>query len=78
MRNSLKFLLYAVLILFVGIPVGFVLFVAAMALFGVVIGVGASILGLIVTAVKWALMIILPIILLVWVAKRLLSPERSY
>jgi energy-coupling factor transporter transmembrane protein EcfT len=78
MRNTLKFLLYAALILFVGLPIGFVLFVAAMALFGVVVGVGFGILGMIMTALKFALMIVLPIVLLIWVAKRFLAPERTY
>lgn len=78
MRNTLKFLLYAALILFVGLPIGFVLFVAAMAVFGVVVGVGFSILGLIITALKFALMIVLPIVLLIWVAKRFLAPQRTY
>jgi hypothetical protein len=49
-----------------------------MAMFGVAIGIGSAILGLIWTVLKLALMIILPILLLVWVAKRLLSPERTY
>ena len=78
MRKTLKFLLYSALILFVGLPVAFVLFVAAMSIFGVVVGVGFGILGLILTALKFALMVVLPIALLVWVGKRLLSPDRTY
>jgi len=78
MRKTLKVLLYSALILFVGLPVAFALFVAAMAMFGVVIGIGFSILGLVLTALKFALMVVLPIALLVWVAKRLLAPERTY
>jgi hypothetical protein len=78
MRKTLKVLLYSALLLFVGLPVAFVLFVAAMSIFGVVVGVGFGILGLIVTALKFALMIVLPIALLVWVAKRLLAPNRTY
>lgn len=78
MRKTLKFLVYSALILFVGLPVAFALFVAAMALFGVVIGVGFGILGLILTALKFALMVVLPIALLVWVGKRLLAPDRTY
>jgi len=61
-----------------GVPVAFVIFVLGMSLFGVVIGVGLGIAGLILTALKFALMVILPIALLVWVAKRLLAPERTY
>jgi hypothetical protein len=78
MRKTLKVLLYSALILFVGLPVAFALFVAAMAMFGVVVGIGFSILGLVLTVLKFALMIVLPLALLVWVAKRLLAPERTY
>jgi len=78
MRKTLKVLFYSALILFVGLPVAFALFVAAMAMFGVVIGIGFSILGLVLTALKFALMVVLPLALLVWVAKRLLAPERTY
>ena len=78
MRKTLKVLFYSALILFVGVPVAFALFVAAMAMFGVVVGIGFSIIGLVLTALKFALMIVLPIALLVWVAKRLLAPERTY
>jgi hypothetical protein len=78
MRKTLKVLLYSALILFVGLPVAFALFVAAMAMFGVVIGIGFSILGLVITVLKYALMIVLPLALLIWVAKRLLAPERTY
>ena len=78
MRKTLKFILYSALILFVGLPVAFVLFVAAMSIFGVVVGVGFGILGLILSALKFALMIVLPIALLVWVAKRLMAPDQTY
>ncbi|MBW8769430.1 MAG: hypothetical protein JF589_06745 [Gemmatimonadetes bacterium] len=78
MRKTLKVLFYSALILFVGLPVAFALFVAAMAMFGVVVGIGFSILGLVLTALKFALMVALPLALLVWVAKRLLAPERTY
>jgi len=78
MRKTLKLVLYAALILFVGLPAAFVLVVAGMAIFGVVVGVGFGILGLVLTALKFALMVILPIALLVWVAKRLMAPDRTY
>ena len=78
MRKTLKLIFYSALILFVGLPVAFVLFVAAMSIFGVVVGVGFGILGLILSALKFALMIVLPIALLVWVAKRLMAPDRTY
>jgi hypothetical protein len=78
MRKMLKVVLYSALILFVGVPVAFALFVAAMAMFGVVVGIGFGIIGLVLTALKFALMVVLPIALLVWVAKRLLAPERTY
>lgn len=78
MRKFLKVLLIAALVLFIGVPVAFVLFVMVMAMFGVAIGIGSAILGMIFTVLKFALMIFLPIALLVWVAKRLLAPERTY
>jgi hypothetical protein len=78
MRKTLKLIFYSALILFVGLPVAFVLFVAAMSIFGVVVGVGFGILGLVLSALKFALMIVLPIALLVWVAKRLMAPDRTY
>jgi len=78
MRKTLKVVFYSALILFVGVPVAFALFVAAMAMFGVVVGIGFGIIGLVLTALKFALMVVLPIALLIWVAKRLLASERSY
>ena len=78
MRKTLKLIFYSALILFVGLHVAFVLFVAAMSIFGVVVGVGFGILGLVLSALKFALMIVLPIALLVWVAKRLMAPDRTY
>jgi len=78
MRKTLKLIFYSALVLFVGLPVAFVLFVAAMSIFGVVVGVGFGILGLLLSALKFALMVALPILLLVWVAKRLMAPDRTY
>src|SRR5215218_4443947 len=40
MRQTLKLIFYSALILFVGLPAAFVLFVAGMSIFGVVVGVG--------------------------------------
>ena len=78
MRKFLKFALVSALILFVGVPVAFVCFVLLMTMLGVAVGIGTAILGLAFTVIKFALMIILPIALLVWVGKRLLAPERTY
>jgi hypothetical protein len=78
MRKFLKFLLVSALVLFVGVPLAFVLFVMVMSLFGVAIGIGSMILGLVFTVLKFALMVVLPIALIVWVAKRLMAPERTY
>lgn len=47
-------------------------------MFGIAVGIGGAILGLLFTVIKFALMIIIPLALLVWVAKRLLAPERTY
>jgi hypothetical protein len=78
MRKFIKFVLVSALILFVGVPVAFVCFVLLMTMLGVAVGIGSAILGLAFTVIKFALMIILPIALLVWVGKRLLAPERTY
>ena len=78
MRKFLKFMLVSALILFVGVPVAFVLFVMVMAMFGIAIGIGTAILGLIWTVLKFALMILVPIALHVWLARLLLAPERTY
>jgi uncharacterized membrane protein YhiD involved in acid resistance len=78
MRKFLKFVVVFSLICFVGLPAAFILFVMGMAAFGVVIGIGAWIIGMMLTVLKFALIVLLPLMLLCWVAKRLLSPERSY
>jgi len=78
MRKTLKILFYSALILFVGLPVAFVLLVAAMSVFGIVIGIGFGILGLVLKLLKIVLIIALPIALLVWLAKRLGAPDRTY
>jgi hypothetical protein len=78
MRKFLKFVLVSALVLFVGVPVAFVCFVLLMTMLGVAVGIGSALLGLAFTIMKFALMIILPIALLVWVGKKLLAPERTY
>jgi hypothetical protein len=78
MRKFVKFILVSALILFVGVPVAFVCFVLLMTMLGVAVGIGSALLGLAFTIIKFALMIILPIALLVWVGKKLLAPERTY
>jgi hypothetical protein len=78
MRKFLKFALVSALILFIGVPVAFVCFVLVMMMLGIAVGIGSAILGLAFTVIKFALMIILPIALLLWIGKRLLAPERTY
>ncbi|HEY2067001.1 MAG TPA: hypothetical protein VGG84_13685 [Gemmatimonadaceae bacterium] len=78
MRKLLKFLFVAFLICFVVAPAAFLLFVVAMAFLGVAIGIGSAIVGLVLAVLKVALMVLLPIAALWWVAKKLLAPERSY
>jgi hypothetical protein len=78
MRKFLKFALVFCLICFVGLPAAFILFVMGMTAFGVVIGIGAWIIGMMLTVLKFSLIVILPLMVLWWVAKRLLAPERSY
>ena len=78
MRKLLKFVFAAFLICFVVAPAAFLLFVVAMAFLGVAIGIGSAIIGLVLTVLKVALMVLLPIAVVWWIAKRLLAPERSY
>jgi hypothetical protein len=78
MRKLLKLILVSMLVLCVGVPALFLMFVFGMAALGIVIGVGGAIVGLMLAALKFALMIVLPVALIWWVAKRLLAPERTY
>lgn len=78
MRKFVKFLLVSALILFIGVPVAFLCFVLAMAAIGVTLGIAGAIVGMMFAVLKIALMIILPIALIWWVAKRLMAPERTY
>jgi len=78
MRKFLKFIVVSALLLFVGLPLAFLVFVLGMAALGVTLGIAGAIVGLVFTALKIALMIVLPIALIWWVAKRLLAPERTY
>jgi hypothetical protein len=78
MRKFIKVVLVSALVICVGLPLAFVLFVMAMAALGVVVGIGGAILGLALTVLKFALMVILPIMLIWWIAKRLMAPERTY
>ena len=78
MRKFVKFVLVSALVLFVGVPVAFVCFVLLMTMLGVAVGIGSALLGLMFTIIKFALMVIIPVALLVWVGKKLLAPERTY
>jgi hypothetical protein len=78
MRKFIKFLVVSVLVLCVGLPLAFLVFVFGMAALGVTLGIAGAIIGLVIGALKMALMIILPIALIWWVAKRLMAPERTY
>ena len=78
MRQFLKFVLAATLICFVGLPAAFLLFVVAMAFFGIAIGIGSAIVALVFTVLKVALIVLLPLAILWWVGKKLLAPERTY
>lgn len=78
MRKLLKFVLMSALILFVGLPLAFVAFVFLMATLGVVVGIGGAVVGLMLTVLKFALLIALPLLLVWWVATRMFSRERSY
>jgi hypothetical protein len=78
MRKLVKFVVVSLLVLCVGVPVAFLVFVLGMAALGVTLGIAGAIVGLMFTALKIALMVILPIALVWWVVKRLMAPERTY
>lgn len=78
MRKFLKFVLLSALVVFVGLPAAIVLCVVVLAAFGVAVGIGSAILGLLFAVIKMALMVILPIALIWFVVRKLLEPERSY
>ena len=78
MRKLIKFVLVSALILFVGVPAAFLLFVLCMAALGVALGITGAIVGLLFGVLKIALMIILPIAIVWWIATRLMAPERTY
>jgi hypothetical protein len=78
MRKFIKFILISALVLFVGVPVAFLVFVLGMAALGVTLGIAGAIVSLMFAALKIALMVILPILLVWWVVKRLMAPERTY
>lgn len=78
MRKFLKFALLSALVVFVGLPVAIVLCVVVLAAFGIAVGIGSAILGLLFAIIKIALMVILPIALIWFVVKKLLEPERTY
>ena len=45
---------------------------------GIAVGIGGAVLGLLFTIIKLALMIVLPILLLWWIATRMFSRQRTY
>jgi hypothetical protein len=78
MRKLIKFLVVAALVLFLGVPLTVVALVFVFGALGVVVGIGGAIIGLMFTVLKFALMLALPVLLLWWIATRMLSRERSY
>jgi hypothetical protein len=78
MRKFIKVAFISALVLYVGVPVAFLVFVLGMAAIGVTLGIAGAIIGLMFSALKIALMVILPILVVWWVVKRLMAPERTY
>lgn len=78
MRKLIRFLVVSALVLFVGIPLAFAAMVLGLTALGIAAGIGGAILGLLFTVVKVALMVILPVALLWWLATRMFSRERSW
>jgi hypothetical protein len=71
-----RIVLWSAFILCVGLPAAFLLFVFGMAAFGVVIGLGMALVGMMIAVLKIALMVILPIALLIWVFNRMTDRAR--
>ena len=71
-----RFLLWSALVVCVGLPALFLLFVLGMAAFGVVFGLGMALVGIMLAVLKIALMVILPIALLVWFFNRKSARQR--
>lgn len=78
MRKLLKLILVSALVLFVGVPALFLLFVFGMAALGVVLGIGGAIVGMMLAVLKVTLIVVLPIAIIWWVTKQLTKPERTY
>jgi hypothetical protein len=76
--RTLRFLLLSALFLFVGVPCLFVLFVAGMAMFGVVFGLGMAMVGMLLAVIKIALMVIVPVAIVMWLIKRAAAPDRVH
>jgi hypothetical protein len=64
--RTLRFLLLSVLFVFVGLPCLFVLFVLGLSMFGVVLGIGGAIVGLMMAVIKIALLVIIPVAIMLW------------
>ncbi len=64
--RALRFLLLSALFVFVGLPCLFLLLVLGLSMFGVAIGIGAAIIGIMLAVIKLALIVIIPVALLVW------------
>ena len=78
MRSMFKFALWSAFLLFIGLPALFLLFVFGMAALGIALGIGGAIIALMFTVLKLALLVIIPVAIVIWVAKKLFAPERSY
>ena len=78
MRKFLKFVVISALVLCVGVPVAFLVFVLGMTALGVTLGIAGALISLMFAALKVALMVVLPILIIWWVVKRLMAPERTY
>ncbi len=78
MRKLLKFIVVSALVLFIGVPAVFLVFVLGMTALGVTLGIAGAIIGMLFAVLKMALIVILPIVVVVWIARRLFAPHRSY
>ncbi len=78
MRKLLKIVFWSILIVCVGIPCAFLLFVMAMTTLGIALGIGGAIIGMMFAVLKLGLIVLIPLALAWWAVKALFGRERSY
>jgi hypothetical protein len=78
MRKLFKVVFLSLLVVFVGLPCAFLLFVMAMTALGIVLGVGGAIVAMMFAVLKIALLVLIPLALCYWAARVLFGRARTY